>query len=77
MNSACRQIIRLFSPAPLSPWFFPGPALSMAFLVKEHFLTDLKKGSPDIIVLGSNIPEELILAARTAQYWILGGAGVH
>ena len=45
-------------------------------VVKEHFLTDLKKGSPDIIVLGSNIPEELVLAAGKKHYWVLGGSRI-
>ena len=43
--------------------------------VVSHYYTDLEKGSPDIVVIGSNIPEELILAAGTGPYWILGGVG--
>lgn len=42
--------------------------------VVRHYYTDVEKGSPDIVVIGSNIPEELILAAGTAPYWILGGS---
>lgn len=42
--------------------------------VVSHYYADLEKGSPDIVVIGSNIPEELILAAGTAPYWILGGS---
>lgn len=49
----------------------------LAYFVKiigEHYLTDFEKGTPDIIVLGSNIPEELVLAAGKMPYWILGGS---
>lgn len=42
--------------------------------IVSHYYADLGKGSPDIVVIGSNIPEELILAAGTAPYWILGGS---
>lgn len=43
-------------------------------IVRDHYLTDFEKGTPDIIVLGSNIPEELVLAAGKMPYWILGGS---
>lgn len=43
-------------------------------IVGEHFLTDFEEGTPDIIVLGSGIPEELIRAAGKMPYWILGGS---
>ena len=49
----------------------------LAYFVKivgEHYLTDFEKGTPDIIVLGSDIPEELVLAAGKMPYWILGGS---
>lgn len=38
--------------------------------------TDLKEGGPDIIVLGSNIPEELVLAAGKKHYWVSGGSRI-
>lgn len=42
--------------------------------VRDHFLMDFEKYSPKIIVLGSNIPEELVLASGTMPYWVLGGS---
>lgn len=42
--------------------------------VKEHYLEDLTNGSPKMIVLGSNIPEELVFASGVMPYWILGGS---
>lgn len=44
--------------------------------VREHYLPDFETGSPDIVVLGSGIPEELVLAAGKKLYWILGGSRV-
>lgn len=50
-----------------------------AFFVKcirNRYLADLKKGSSDIIVVGSDIPEELVLAAGKRLCWILGGSRI-
>lgn len=44
--------------------------------VKEHYLAESENGIPKIIVLGSNIPEELVLASGVKPYWILGGSRV-
>lgn len=44
--------------------------------IRDHYLADFEKGSPDIIVVGSDIPEELVLAAGKRPYWILGGSRV-
>lgn len=40
----------------------------------NHYLTDLEKDSSDIVVIGSNIPEELVLVSGKMPYWILGGS---
>ncbi len=40
----------------------------------NHYFTDLEKSNPDIVVIGSNIPEELVYAAAKKPYWILGGS---
>lgn len=42
-------------------------------VVRDHYLADFENGSPQIIVLGSNIPEELVFASGIAPYWVLGG----
>lgn len=42
--------------------------------VRDHYLADLEKKRPKIIVLGSNIPEELVFASGVMPYWILGGS---
>lgn len=44
--------------------------------IANHYYFDLEKGRPDIIVIGSNIPEELVFVAGRASYWILGGSRV-
>ncbi len=44
--------------------------------VGNHYLTAFEKGSPDIIVIGSDIPEELVFASGKMPYWILGGSRV-
>lgn len=44
--------------------------------IKDRYLADFEKGSPDIIVVGSDIPEELVLAAGKRPYWILGGSRI-
>lgn len=44
--------------------------------VINHNLTDLEKDSSDIVVIGSNIPEELVLASGKMPCWILGGSRV-
>lgn len=44
--------------------------------VINHYLTDLEKDSSDIVVIGSNIPEELVLVSGKMPYWILGGSRV-
>lgn len=44
--------------------------------IANHYYFDLEKSRPDIIVIGSNIPEELVFAAGKAPYWILGGSRV-
>ena len=41
----------------------------------NHYLTDLEKNDSDIVVIGSNIPQELVLASGKIPYWILGGSG--
>ena len=42
--------------------------------VRSHYLADFEAYSPKIIVLGSNIPEELVFASGVMLYWILGGS---
>ncbi len=42
----------------------------------NHYLPDLEKDSSDIVVIGSNIPEELVLVSGKMPYWILGGSRV-
>lgn len=42
--------------------------------VRDHYLADFEAYSPKIIVLGSNIPEELVFASGVMPYWILGGS---
>ena len=42
--------------------------------VKDHYMADFEKQSPKIIVLGSNIPEELVFVSGAMPYWILGGS---
>ena len=41
----------------------------------NHYLTDFEKNDSDIVVIGSNIPQELVLASGKIPYWILGGSG--
>ena len=51
----------------------------LLFFVKcvvNHYLTDLEKNKADIVVIGSNIPEELVLVSGKMPYWILGGSRV-
>lgn len=42
--------------------------------VINHYLTDFEKNKSGIIVIGSNIPEELVLVSGKMPYWILGGS---
>lgn len=44
--------------------------------VRDHYLSDFEKKIPNIVVLGSNIPEELVYAAGNMPYWVLGGSRV-
>lgn len=44
--------------------------------VINHYLADFEKNSQNIVVIGSNIPEELVFAAGKMPYWILGGSRV-
>lgn len=44
--------------------------------VKDHYLSDFEKDNLNIVVLGSNIPEELVYAAGNVPYWVLGGSRV-
>ena len=49
----------------------------LRFFVKcviNHYLTDYEKNNSDIVVIGSNIPEELVLVSGKMPYWILGGS---
>lgn len=51
----------------------------LLFFVKcviNHYLADLEKNNSDIVVIGSNIPEELVLVSGKMPYWILGGSRV-
>lgn len=51
----------------------------LQFFVKcviNHYLTDLEKNNSDIVVIGSNIPQELVLVSGKMPYWILGGSRV-
>lgn len=51
----------------------------MQFFMKcvvNHYLTDIEKNNSDIVVIGSNIPEELVLVSGKMPYWILGGSRV-
>ena len=42
--------------------------------VRDYHLADFEKGRPDLAVIGSGIPEELVLASGKRPYWILGGS---
>lgn len=44
--------------------------------VVNHYLTDFEKNNSDIVVIGSNIPQELVLVSGKMPYWILGGSRV-
>ena len=51
----------------------------LRFFVKcviNHYLTDFEKNNSHIVVIGSNIPEELVLVSGKMPYWILGGSRV-
>ncbi|MDE7330843.1 MAG: 2-hydroxyacyl-CoA dehydratase family protein [Lachnospiraceae bacterium] len=51
----------------------------LQFFVKcviNHYLADLEKNNSNIVVIGSNIPEELVLVQGKMPYWILGGSRV-
>lgn len=51
----------------------------LQFFVKSvihHYCVDLEKNNPSIVVIGSNIPEELVLVSGKMPYWILGGSRV-
>lgn len=39
-------------------------------------LTGLEENHSDIVIIGSNIPEELVFAAGKKPYWILGGSRI-
>ena len=45
--------------------------------VRDYHLADFEKGRPDLAVIGSGIPEELVLASGKRPYWILGGSRVN
>ncbi len=44
--------------------------------VVNHYLTDFEKNNSNIVVIGSNIPQELVLVSGKMPYWILGGSRV-
>lgn len=44
--------------------------------VGNHYLTAFEKENPDIVVIGSDIPEELVLVSGRMPYWVLGGSRV-
>lgn len=44
--------------------------------VINHYLKDFEENSSEIVVIGSNIPEELVLVSGKMPYWILGGSRV-
>ncbi|MDE6602211.1 MAG: 2-hydroxyacyl-CoA dehydratase family protein [Lachnospiraceae bacterium] len=51
----------------------------MDYFVKcviNHYLAEPGKNNSDIVVIGSNIPEELVLVSGKMPYWILGGSRV-
>ncbi len=41
---------------------------------RKHFLSGFNCLKPDIIVLGSSIPAELVFATNKTVYWVLGGS---
>lgn len=45
--------------------------------VRDYHLADFEKGRPDLAVIGSGIPEELVLASGKRPYWILAGSRVN
>lgn len=44
--------------------------------IRNHYLFDFEKNGPSIVVIGSNIPEELVYVTGKMPYWILGGSRV-
>ncbi len=42
--------------------------------VSSHYLADPERKRSDLVVIGSSIPEELVLVAGRMPYWILGGS---
>ena len=42
--------------------------------VGNHYLTAFEKENPDIVVIDSDIPEELVLVSGRMPYWVLGGS---
>ncbi len=42
--------------------------------VSSHYLTDFERNQSPLVVIGSNIPEELVLISGKMPYWILGGS---
>ena len=44
--------------------------------VINHYLKNFEENSSEIVVIGSNIPEELVLVSGKMPYWILGGSRV-
>ncbi|MCD8084133.1 MAG: 2-hydroxyacyl-CoA dehydratase family protein [Clostridiales bacterium] len=42
--------------------------------VRNHYLTDFERNQSTLVVIGSNIPEELVLISGKMPYWILGGS---
>lgn len=42
--------------------------------VRNHYIIDFERNCSDIIVIGSGIPEELVLVSGRMPYWILGGS---
>ncbi len=45
-------------------------------IVRDHYLTNFEASAPDIAVLGSGVPEELVFAAAKRPYWVLGGSRI-
>lgn len=68
ITEALQQIIEVMPPYNELSFFIKS--------VRNHYLFDFDKNRPLIVVLGSNIPEELVYAAENMSYWVLGGSRV-
>lgn len=42
--------------------------------VSKHYLADFAENQSDLVVLGTGIPEELVLVSGKMPYWVLGGS---